>query len=789
MNNYSIFTVHRTPTGHAGGYKEMLEAQARAGFVPAMTVDEYGVAFEALEVARAHDAEHFICYRALKKGDSIGYEFDVPGRNYTQDAETAAREWFQAFMDVMPPEFDPAVRVVVFNEPDKNRLDYVAEVGLEIAKRLKGLGMSSVVLNLNAGEPEFDQWQQPHVIELLRYVEANPTTCAIGLHEYSYSSNLFDPKHEADGKKYQIGRWWMLEDTCKRHGIDFNRIPIGITEFGPGRDLNTWPGLSQAAADIDRAAAHYGERLNIRMAAWWVVSANAEWGGLGNEVAKLIPVIEDLANAHAPAPIWNPGEAPTQPPAATIDEAMIRYANAMFAMDGAVMPLNKSAALQAAMFNDNFTPIRGEDRRQYNGESFAVQLARTTFDDRVRVYRAKVGDWANVDHTDGVLVDGEVVGQTPPPEPPTRPFAIRAWPCDRSYRVTQGWGARKEYYSQFGWSGGHEGIDFGVPLGMPYFAVDDGVVERVTDKRSDGQPSAYGWHVIIRHANGFRTLHGHARADVPVRPGQQVRAGDVIAYSGNTGNSTGPHLHFSMLRDGVNSMPSFPPGYIDPTPYLWPPQIERVDLRPYFLGRDARIQWVLTNEWGSGEDLQRQDTATGWRLVKNRNAEYFRFTERDGRAMIGRTLDTSMGGGRVYTLRDEGHDESAWCPAEMAVGEVFTRSPIVTVYEENGCRLISQNQAISNIRFLGRLDRFNNRDWVQKNDLPLIELDDCVILQWENMAGDPLEQYVGSMDRGYFAGWKRQHNDPNSPGWSVITEINRDRAPLVPRAVPCGIKV
>jgi murein DD-endopeptidase MepM/ murein hydrolase activator NlpD len=99
----------------------------------------------------------------------------------------------------------------------------------------------------------------------------------------------------------------------------------------------------------------------------------------------------------------------------------------------------------------------------------------------------------------------------------------------------------------------HTGIDIGVPEGTPVHATADGVVEYAGDQRS-----GYGRVIFINHPGGFVTVYGHNSRFLVV-PGQLVRAGDVIALSGNTGYSTGPHVHYEIRYQGQ---------VVDPAPFM-----------------------------------------------------------------------------------------------------------------------------------------------------------------------------------------------------------------------------
>lgn len=107
-------------------------------------------------------------------------------------------------------------------------------------------------------------------------------------------------------------------------------------------------------------------------------------------------------------------------------------------------------------------------------------------------------------------------------------------------RQSSGFGTRKNPFnskrSQF-----HTGIDLACPIGSKVMAARDGIVTFV------GSKGGYGRLVVLAHEHGYSSLYGHLSKE-KVKVGQRVSRGEVIALSGNTGLSTGPHLHFEVKR-------------------------------------------------------------------------------------------------------------------------------------------------------------------------------------------------------------------------------------------------
>ena len=104
------------------------------------------------------------------------------------------------------------------------------------------------------------------------------------------------------------------------------------------------------------------------------------------------------------------------------------------------------------------------------------------------------------------------------------------------------------YITQRFWDG-HRAIDIGAPVGTPIVASDSGYV--AIAQWSD---VGYGRMVIVDHGNGFQTLYAHFQAFY-VQVGQSVAKGQAIGQCGGTGNTTGPHLHFEVIKSGVRRNP------------------------------------------------------------------------------------------------------------------------------------------------------------------------------------------------------------------------------------------
>ncbi len=161
----------------------------------------------------------------------------------------------------------------------------------------------------------------------------------------------------------------------------------------------------------------------------------------------------------------------------------------------------------------------------------------------LEIYRYKPSDDSRADYFNS---EGKAVRK-----------ALLRTPVDGA-RITRGFGMRR--HPILGYSKMHEGVDFGASIGTPVLAAGDGVVVQ------KGWNGGYGHYVEIKHNSNYRTAYGHlSKYAQNLRVGGRVHQGDVIAYVGSTGLSTGPHLHYEVIRSARKINPigvKFPTGRI-----------------------------------------------------------------------------------------------------------------------------------------------------------------------------------------------------------------------------------
>ena len=163
------------------------------------------------------------------------------------------------------------------------------------------------------------------------------------------------------------------------------------------------------------------------------------------------------------------------------------------------------------------------------------------------------------------------------------PHGSLSWPLDNVY-ITQLFGktvAAKRLYA----SGSHSGVDFRAPVGTPVKAMASGVVAGVGDTDTQCYRASFGKYVFIKYDNGLASAFGHLSL-IKASPGDRVARGTVVGYTGNTGHSTGPHLHVTVYAPNAAEIRTIPskscPGkflvqpsaainaYLDPMDFLPP---------------------------------------------------------------------------------------------------------------------------------------------------------------------------------------------------------------------------
>lgn len=163
---------------------------------------------------------------------------------------------------------------------------------------------------------------------------------------------------------------------------------------------------------------------------------------------------------------------------------------------------------------------------------------------------------------------------------PSAGKGVLRWPLSQ-VTVTQQFGRTTDSGRLYS-SGSHNGVDFRASVGTPVKSALTGTVAGTGNSDSISGCYSYGKWVLVKHGNGLSTLYAHL-SQIDVSQGQSVGTGEVIGYSGNTGYSTGPHLHFGLYASdavqvrqlGTNTpcgravIPvSAQSGYLDPMDYL-----------------------------------------------------------------------------------------------------------------------------------------------------------------------------------------------------------------------------
>jgi len=191
-------------------------------------------------------------------------------------------------------------------------------------------------------------------------------------------------------------------------------------------------------------------------------------------------------------------------------------------------------------------PISGTTHQVKKGENLAAIAKKYQADINKILEFNKLADATAIYVGQTLIIPGGIKPATyVPPAPSSFKNIFTPRPVDLGTRLL--WPLISRRISQyFRWR--HTGIDIGDKKGNPIYAAENGKVERA------GWTSGYGYNVVINHGNGMKTLYGHA-SRLYVKAGDSVSRGQVIAAIGSTGWSTGPHLHFEVIVNGIKVNP------------------------------------------------------------------------------------------------------------------------------------------------------------------------------------------------------------------------------------------
>lgn len=196
-----------------------------------------------------------------------------------------------------------------------------------------------------------------------------------------------------------------------------------------------------------------------------------------------------------------------------------------------VPPVSKSLRVGGTGGVDEFKNLRG-----YNNSELMLTSAQLikSLENKIKLHKKR---FERIEKLAGTR--SEKLGHIP---------AIQPIHNHNLIRTASGFGMRM--HPVYGVPKLHSGIDFTAKVGTDIFATGDGVVEEVSNSFT-----GYGKHVVINHGFGYKTLYAHMSA-FKVRKGQKVKRGDIIGAVGNTGTSTGAHLHYEVIRNNKKIDPA-----------------------------------------------------------------------------------------------------------------------------------------------------------------------------------------------------------------------------------------
>lgn len=298
-------------------------------------------------------------------------------------------------------------------------------------------------------------------------------------------------------------------------GLGYSEVLTLLDKLPNARLLTHW----RAGQSFDYQLDEDGRLLSLRM------MKNTREG-------VLVERGEDQEAQYAVTPIERQGEPVQRLYAGSISGSFARSAQATGLNSGAVTELTHLLEKKLDFRRDS----RRDDTFQVLVESDMIEGE--TLDSRVLAVRYE-GERMNLTVVRNATDDKFYTAEGKSLDP-----AFSRYPFEGRYRLSSNYNPRRKH-PVTGRISPHNGTDFAMPIGSPITAPANGRVERVENHYAAGR------YVVIRHDNGYRTRYLHLSKPLVSR-GQRVEMGDRIALSGNSGRSTGPHLHYEVH---VNNAP------------------------------------------------------------------------------------------------------------------------------------------------------------------------------------------------------------------------------------------
>lgn len=306
---------------------------------------------------------------------------------------------------------------------------------------------------------------------------------------------------ETGGHEYVVSMGDTLSSILSQYGIDMGNIS------------------QLAAIDKDLRNLKIGQQLV------WTVNADGDLQRLSWEMSRRETRTYDRSgNGFKMSSALRKGDWVNTVLKGTVDGSFVASAR-----NAGLLSSEAGAIIKAMQWQMDFRKLK-------KGSEFSVLMSREMLDGKreqsqllgVRL-RSAGKDYYAIRGEDGKFYDRNGSGLAK---------GFLRFPTNRQFRVSSGFNPRR-LNPVTGRVAPHKGVDFSMPSGTPVLAVGDGEVMAAK------QSGAAGYYIAIRHGRSWTTRYMHLRK-LLVKPGQKVKRGDRIALSGNTGRSTGPHLHYEV---------------------------------------------------------------------------------------------------------------------------------------------------------------------------------------------------------------------------------------------------